>query len=349
MSSSSPLFTPPPPQKILHYPIHGDLTGGTLIVMGNVKSSRILFFHGGFPDDHQSFLPMASRLAQTQDCLVGVTCMAGYDGGEPYKTRPGGYSLDELVASMREAIQVLSQQSSSSDTKKLTCVFHDWGVVIGLIYTNRMLEDRTKPMMTPSQLVLLDVCGPPHPQEDVTLIVAPKMSLYQKVLEYSYRFFFATTFALQRYVSTWIAQPFYVVGSVTMFSVLRLNPCAKQDTAYIQKNLHWPMRKLIWSMYPYFHVLTHMRSFQPDRNGHVHYPFYLPKLSSALPILYMYGVDKKGQFHDNRSVALLEREKEEKRGCKVVAVEKAGHWLYDQQPDLCLDEITDFVFGVDKK
>jgi hypothetical protein len=44
---------PPPPQKIVHYPIHGDLTGGILILMGDKQAKHVVYLLGGFPDDHQ--------------------------------------------------------------------------------------------------------------------------------------------------------------------------------------------------------------------------------------------------------------------------------------------------------
>jgi hypothetical protein len=56
MTSSTALANPhdaPPPQKIVHFPIHGDLNGGTLIVLGDKTAKQVVFFMGGFPDDHQ--------------------------------------------------------------------------------------------------------------------------------------------------------------------------------------------------------------------------------------------------------------------------------------------------------
>lgn len=49
----NPSLETPPPQKIVHYPIHGDLNGGTLLVLGDKQAKHVVFLLGGFPDDHQ--------------------------------------------------------------------------------------------------------------------------------------------------------------------------------------------------------------------------------------------------------------------------------------------------------
>ena len=53
LKTMTSLHEAPPPQKIVHYPIHGDLNGGTLILLGDKHAKQVVFMMGGFPDDHQ--------------------------------------------------------------------------------------------------------------------------------------------------------------------------------------------------------------------------------------------------------------------------------------------------------
>jgi len=58
----------------------------------------------------------------------------------------------------------------------------------------------------------------------------------------------------------------------------------------------------------------------------------------------MYGLDKNCHWHDNRAIKLLEREEEEGRSLsKAIPVENAGHFLYNQQPKICLEEVQAFM------
>jgi len=73
------LQTSIPPRKILTYPISADDNGGAVFIYGDPKASRITILSAGFADDHDVFLPFASRLAKETGTLVGVTCLPGYD------------------------------------------------------------------------------------------------------------------------------------------------------------------------------------------------------------------------------------------------------------------------------
>lgn len=60
---------------------------------------------------------------------------------------------------------------------------------------------------------------------------------------------------------------------------------------------------------------------------------------------YMYGLDKTINFHDSNHLEWLQNEsKKEGSKSKVVALVKAGHWLYLQQPTICYEEAKKFVF-----
>jgi pimeloyl-ACP methyl ester carboxylesterase len=49
-------------------------------------------------------------------------------------------------------------------------------------------------------------------------------------------------------------------------------------------------------------------------------------------------------FHDRQGLALLQQEeKDGTSDCRVIKVEGAGHWVYCQKPDVCVDEIRKFL------
>jgi hypothetical protein len=252
MASQQSGDEPPPPQKIVHFPLHGDHNGGTLIVFGNQKSSKVIFLQAGFPDDQQSFLPLAISLAKSNDCLVGVSCMPGYDVPNPSKgPKPGGYSFEEAIASVREGIQALKAQCKVADPE-LTVIFHDWGVFVGTMYVNRMIIEGVKSLI-PKQLVLLDILPPPHPEDKRKLTEIPRPTLRQLLTESAYRIFFAVCFALQRFISSFLAQAFFVFGSAILFNKLvNLSPSGDLDAKTIQsRRPPLALSRMIWMMYPY--------------------------------------------------------------------------------------------------
>lgn len=73
--------------------------------------------------------------------------------------------------------------------------------------------------------------------------------------------------------------------------------------------------------------------------------FHLPLLNDT-PVMYLYGAEKPLQFHDANVVKYLAdqgKKKDNKSG--VVAVSNAAHWLYLQQPDVCLKAVKDFILA----
>ena len=70
----------------------------------------------------------------------------------------------------------------------------------------------------------------------------------------------------------------------------------------------------------------------------------MPMDLKRTPLLYLYGTEKRVQFHGDICVKVLEREEKEGRSLsKVVAVEDAGHYLYVQKFDVCFDEVETFL------
>jgi hypothetical protein len=64
------------PGKIITYRIAHDESGGALFLYGSAEKvdtkekKKVALCCAGFPDDHGSFIPLASRLAREQDCLA---------------------------------------------------------------------------------------------------------------------------------------------------------------------------------------------------------------------------------------------------------------------------------------
>lgn len=65
----------------------------------------------------------------------------------------------------------------------------------------------------------------------------------------------------------------------------------------------------------------------------------LKNYSPKCPVFYLYAAEKPLMFHSSYWLKMLE----EKNGCKVLRVEKAGHWLMRDQADLVNKEIELFL------
>ncbi|GKY93935.1 hypothetical protein MPSEU_000360400 [Mayamaea pseudoterrestris] len=331
----TPSLETPPPQKILHYPIHGDLNGGTLILLGDKQAKNVVFLMGGFPDDHQAFLNMATSLAQN-GCFVGVTCLPGYDRIEPWVKHPHGFTLEQIVAACGGAMYALVAQSQASE-RNLTCMFHDWGCVFGLVQANRVIQENV-PFLHPKQLVLFDVCGPPHPEIQANMNDKGKMGFWNSFKAATYQLFFAGCFALQTHVSRHLAHAFYAVGSLVLFRILPFNPVGPQDKLLLQSRAtSIPTRKFIYMMYPYYYMARQGRSFFKQ--------YHLPK-PNDMRVLYMYGVNKNVMFHTPGTLQYFAEQDSAK--AKAEAVEDSGHWLYLHRPEHCLKAVLNFCFGDEK-
>lgn len=338
--------------KILSYPIAGNENGGILHVYGKSSAQHVILCCGGYPDDHKPFTPLVQRLASEEDCLVGITCFPGFDL-EAYNEckfdgyKRNGYDFDQVCSSIRTAASQLFLQSESISGTKFTVILHDWGVVPGLMFINRAIEEEYCPHV-PTKVVLLDVLARPHKDyKDLPLqseVAYPlKPSSYETLVCLTYRFALATSFALLRFVSD-IAGLVNMALSFGALRMLRLNPTGKIDNDVIQErageasSLLAFHRHLVYMCYPYYYM------FQCMIKGKGFEDVHLPLDLNRTPILYIYGTNKNVMFHDWKSLAILEREeREEKSDCRVVAVEGAGHWMYVQKMDVCLEEIKKFM------
>lgn len=331
---------PPAPRKVVEHPIAGEDKAGALFLYGKPDSARIAVLCAGYPDDHEVFQAFASRLADEAGCLVGVTCLAGFDDRKerPYTANKlSGYSFDEMTGSLREAVKALRAESTNKDAK-LIGIFHDWGMAPGTMYTNRTLEEGTEDLI-PDRLVIFDVLAPPHPKA-TDVPTTRKDTFYETFVTLAYRAVFAAAFGLRRYISKFLAQAVFLSGMITL-TVLGLGPSLDIDNkVFEQRQKKPPLDRFVYMAYPYYYALKSMVSgnLEQDFPG-----MSLPLDLARTPVLYMYGTEKRIMFHDRRSVAMLENENKKGGKSKVVVVEKAGHYLYVQQEDICMKEAVKFV------
>ena len=200
-------------------------------------------------------------------------------------------------------------------------------------------ETNNNNKMCPDRVVLFDVMGPPHPETENIPIVA-KDTPYEVLVTLTYRIVFATAYGLRRFVSKTLAK-MYMIPCMIALNVLRVAPTLDVDAkVFEQRKKPLALDRMIYMAYPYFNIFKAMLSGRIMKEFS---QFHLPKDLVKTPILYMYGVEKRVNFHDKRSVEILKREAKEGRKSNAIAVEKAGHWLYVQQPELCLEEVVKFV------
>jgi pimeloyl-ACP methyl ester carboxylesterase len=368
----------PSPDKVIDYPISGDDTGGTLFLFsGNHRGSsnesssshdgsysHVILFCAGYPDDHTVFLPFAARLAKEMNVLCGVTCLAGYDNFPPNKpwtkyAKPEGYSMDQWATSLRAAAKALNEyavaSSSSTTTIKstFTTIFHDWGVIPGTIYVNRALADETKGntndslrgmvRTAPDQVILFDVCPPFCHRQQSPRPKRERPSFLHVVRENLYRACLALGFVLYRFVSKYVA---LVVVTVLFNIAIPLGlgpfPSSSPDSASVMETFMQDWDRGLYMTFPYYSI------FQMINNGTIHEAFsefHLPLLDQV-PLLYLYGVDKNVQFHGANLVGFIkEYGASTQTKTDTVAVANAGHWLYVQQEDVCMEAVQKFLLA----
>jgi len=328
------------PNKVVYYPIAGSPLGGALYLFGSSSAKSIALLSAGYPDDHEVFLPFASRLAKETDTFIGVTCLPGYHDREdlPWtEYKKDGFTFDEMTNAVREAMKSLRLHSTYLDKPKIIGIFHDWGVMPGCVWANRAKEDN---LNVPDELILFDVLPPPHPETKGGIPKARKPTMYALMITLVYRVIFASSFLAQRYLGNAVATFVFLVG-VIFLKLLRLSPTYDIDSkVFDARKTPVKIGRMIYMAYPY------VRMFQAMFSGKGFEDYTLPKDLNRMPVLYMYGTEKRVMFHDERSTKLLEREHNEGRSkTNSIAVDDAGHYLYTdvQKLDYCLDCVKEFI------
>ena len=208
------------PEKVVNYPLKNDEKGGALFLYGNPNSSQIAICCAGFPDDHSVFQAFASRLAKKNSCFVGVICFPGYDDrpDKPWTSHPPkGYTFQDVIRNIAEAVKALKHESTCKDEAKLTAIFHDWGSVAGALWSNQVQEEEDGSSQL-DRLVYFNVF--PEARKDTSDLpeAAPK-SFHEILARWLYFVIFPVTNALRVHVAHVVA--FFFHGtSMTLLKIL---------------------------------------------------------------------------------------------------------------------------------
>jgi pimeloyl-ACP methyl ester carboxylesterase len=322
-------------EQVIAYAIPGHDDGGRLVCYGNKDAKRIVFFCGGWPDDCSVFSPLAQRLAASNsNLLCGVTCLPGYDYTTHSEYRRSAFSTSEVNSSLREACKVLRTTVSTNANAQLTGIFHDWGCVFGAMLVNRVHKDTPRYF---SSLVYFDILPPLHN----SLGVKRSVNIKQAVCVTFYTSLFAVCHGIQRYLSFYLAAPILAVG-FGLLNVLGLFPTRRVDGLTFRSTQQPKLtpRRIMYMQYPYFNVYKAL--LMGERRTMA--GFCLPVSLQETPVMYLYGLDKNLQFHNDNMLAwLIQEAAREGSSSKVISVPSAGHWLYLQQADVCYEAVQEFL------
>jgi len=341
---------------------------GALYLYGDPSCEKLALCCAGYADDHIVFQSFANELSLKGDngVFVGVMCLPGYDDrpqdGASWTTHnPDGYTFDDWSNAVRDAVNALRKESTFAggvSKTKFTGIFHDWGTIAGGIWMNRVLaeaeaKDRNNnnngednEYFKPKNVVYFDVLLSPSKSTNQTELVPSSSevvfpSMKSNICRWLYRIVLANSFLLQRYISKYVAAVTFIVG-FTLLELFGLGPLFPFDTKSIEplynKNGPKSIFRMMYMAYPYWLL------FQPSTMKKMKEEFKLHENWKETPILYMYGTKKRTQFHDERSIKMLESGAQHKTSTsRVIAVEDAGHFLYVQKPKLCVDSVYQFM------
>ena len=344
-AASPPPPTPPTPDKVVYYPISGDgsdKTSGRLFIWGKATAANVILLCAGYPDDQGSFSAFAQQLSKEADCLCGVACLIGYDDypERPYSSfKPEGYTFDEMTLSLRAAAKALKVYYSTNPSAQFVTIFHDWGSCVGAWYTNRVFEEKDA-LVSPDKIVYFDVLPIRSHPKDVNVVMPSKKTWHHTILEVTYRIVLAKAFLISRFLSKYLAA-FYFVAMFALLPLIGVVPKSPLDDKIIQEK-KTSLFRIIYMAYPYYNMFRALAGI--DRDVFME-EFHLPLLDET-PVLYLYGKEKGLQFHDEAVVKYLEEQGNKKDNtCRVVAVSNAAHWLYLQQPQVCLEAVKEFILN----
>ena len=306
--------------RAVRHDLLNEKDAGTIYVAGNPKAKHQIIFIPGFPCDQTSFFGLAAEFVKnSDDVFVGCTCLPEFDrvgpnGLEPLK--PEGYNWKEQLTCFHQAIKKVKEICNEAKDTKLVLVCHDWGTASAFAFSSEIGCDK---------LVCFDVIPSSMTHGLYNYVVH---TLYQKQL--------ALSFGLSRYVSSFVGQIFFVATAAINFGLLGrwLRPTGPLDYIPGKGSGLKPTAIKPFHMYPYWHYIFDYESFSNIIS--------LNRCLKKSPILYLYGAQKNTMFHSPQHLVDIENAG---NGSKVVRVEEASHWLYKQQPEICYNEMKNFIFN----
>ena len=272
-------------------------------------------------------------------CYVRITCWPGFDAATYEESkfrgfRRGGYTFSEVSCCIREAAKRLfieynknnnnnnnnnsvedySEHDDDNDEEHkrhhrpttFTVIFHDFGVLPGLMFANRSINDRDlgRAEHVPDRIVLLDVLLGPHIlRNSIRSYRSPRcyydyyydcycyyLSAYtaRELLVYlAYRGTFACAFAMLRYISEAMGLLTFRImyAFVLLLGLAPLHPRSNDMNLLNERNMN--KYHMVYTFYPYYHLF---RALLFDDEGLDQ--GCLPLDLAKTPILYLYGEDK---------------------------------------------------------
>lgn len=292
------------------YPIPGNEGGGLLKIYGERTAKHVVLYCGGFPDGVEPFLPMARRLAASRGdddddgCFVGVTCFPGFDDESYHRLnfrdfRREGFSFSEVTCCIREAAKQLFleynkktggeegifTEKDEGNEPQFTVIFHDWGVMPGMMFVNRSIVEGSEfSQRVPDRVVLLDVLLPAH-RSISRFRHLSRHTIHEQIVYLAYRGSAACSFAMMKYISETVGLLTFVFLFV-LLKILRLQPTRSIDNDMVkERNIN--RYHLIYMCYPYYYlfqaILSNIKALSFGS---------LPLDLARTPVLYIYGAEK---------------------------------------------------------
>lgn len=321
---------------------------GHLHIFGKKDSKVLALACAGFPDDHSAFTPLAKRLAEECDCLVGVSCLPGYEASVDVATAPkGGYTLSDGVASLREATKALRNYSTKSVSEtELIGIYHDWGAIVGLQFSNQVIEENSKDLV-PDKIIIFDVLPSYHPKtpnKPKSIQKRSWLSTYFDTFRFvTYQSILALAFPLRNFLPNALIYPPLCAGLWGLLTWVRFPPITADDNEYIYQTYltkgREGMRNLMYKTWPYQETVAAIfagttKSLLKD--------CFAPLDLNQTPVLYLYGTAKPYQLHSPKLEALLKQEEAAGNKSRIVPID-AGHWLFVTKADQCFQEVQKFL------
>lgn len=188
--------------------------------------------------------------------------------------------------------------------------------------TTRLLDDCFQDLI-PNELILLDVCMPPHSSVDTSHLQIDYSfieSLYTWLALLAYSINFCIAFSIAYYFNPDMAV-FTYLAEWKIQGWMGWEPHAFVDETHIaNRYLGLDLHHLMYMAYPHYYFWRNVLLWKGELETS-HLPMDLHKT----PVLFLYGKDKNIMFHSPKTLAVLEDEFMKCHRSKAVAVPNAGH------------------------
>jgi len=267
----------------------------------------ILIMISGFPDPVETWDKLAVIFERDRFHVVTLA----FPGIDPTSVsrlqaqRPWGYSQDEVVADLLALIQ----QYRDAGCRTIYLLGHDFGSFPVLKIAHEYPNAITAAV-----------------SEDIG-IVAPIVSLGLKTIlvATAYHFLFITIFVVTRVLPT-AAGNWFCQTAVNLYPWNWIGPLRKMPVWKV----HSPFQ-----MHPYYNLYKSMliqRQINPLR-------------FTKVPLLYIYGKQKRIMFHSEPYLRRLETHPD----CRHIGYDDAEHWIHLSHPDRMANDMKEFFGGLKKK